>query len=356
MENNLFGQTDIGKLRDNNEDAFLAEELQLSRFLLACVIDGVGGYVGGEVAAAIAKETIHRYLAGVHAGEDIIEHLVKAIKMANEAIFKRKDQEPELEKMACVLTLVLADIGNNQFYYAHVGDTRLYLLRDQALVKITQDQSFVGFLEDSGRLTETAAMNHPKRNEINQALGLEKTEMLKDDFIETGQSPFLPDDVLLLCSDGLTDRIEKDKIVSGLLGHTTLKSTAAYLVDAANAAGGQDNITVVLVRNHKARIKHEISKPAFKSEIPVMPLQNTDKPQQINRNIGLLALLSLTTLISLGATGWFYWQLEILKQAIRPIAPVYESPWPPMILKPDTLKKSIKDTVPANTHGKRSAK
>ena len=104
--------------------------------------------------------------------------------------------------MACVLTLAVVDIEKNKFYYAHVGDTRLYLFRDNTLVKVSKDHSFVGFLEESGRLTEEAAMQHPKRNEINKALGLGVKFSASDDYIETGESPFLPGDLLLLCSDG----------------------------------------------------------------------------------------------------------------------------------------------------------
>ncbi len=174
MDNNVFGQTDIGRVRDNNEDAFLAEELLHSGFILGCVIDGVGGYEGGEIAAAITKDCIKRNLFNVTA-EDLIPRMIGTLKLANDEIYNRKQLDPSLEKMACVLTLVMADVENNKFYYAHVGDTRLYLLRDKVLVKITQDHSFVGFLEDSGRLTESAAMSHPKRNEINQALGFTST-------------------------------------------------------------------------------------------------------------------------------------------------------------------------------------
>ena len=116
--------------------------------------------------------------------------------------------------MACVLTLVLADVEENKFYYAHVGDTRLYLLRDNSLVKVSNDHSFVGFLEDNGRLTEEAAMRHPKRNEINKALGFDEEQLLQPDYIETAESPFLPSDILLLCSDGLSDMINQKTITS----------------------------------------------------------------------------------------------------------------------------------------------
>ena len=206
MADNFFGATDKGKMRDNNEDRFIAQTILQKRYVLACVIDGVGGYEGGEIASGLAHDAIINYLQKPFT--EIIQSLKNALAAANERIYKKKQDENEISEMACVLTLTLADIKENKFYYAHVGDTRLYLLRDNSLVKVTKDHSFVGFFEDSGRLTEEAAMNHPKRNEINKALGFDEQQFLQPDYIETGESPFLPGDILLLCSDGLSDMIE----------------------------------------------------------------------------------------------------------------------------------------------------
>lgn len=152
--------------------------------------------------------------------------------------------------MACVLTCVVADIKNNKCWYAHVGDTRIYLLRDDSLVKISKDHSAVGYLEESGRLSEEEAMRHPRRNEINKALGFEEDISKPEDFIETGESPFLPGDLLLLCSDGLTDMISSATIMSVLTIKKSLAAKAKALVQAANDAGGNDNITAVLVENN----------------------------------------------------------------------------------------------------------
>ena len=134
---------------------------------------------------------------------EVIPVLTDAFAEANEKIWQERHAVKEHDKMACVVTLAVADLSSNQFYFAHLGDTRLYLFRDGSLVKITHDQSFVGFLEDSGRLSESEAMKHVKRNEIDKALGF-KTKIHSGDDIETGQSPFLPGDLLLLCNDGLT--------------------------------------------------------------------------------------------------------------------------------------------------------
>lgn len=184
-----------------------------------------------------------------------------ALAAANEGIYRERQLNKQNEQMACVLTLALADVANNKIYYAHVGDTRLYLFRDSTLVKISHDHSFVGFLEDSGRLTEEEAMKHPKRNEINKALGFDSS-IGTGDYIETGESPFLPGDIILLCSDGLSDMVNRSAMVSVLSSKKTLSAKAKQLVKDANEAGGKDNITVVLVHNNKPAIKQTATKPA----------------------------------------------------------------------------------------------
>src|SRR5476651_1675871 len=241
MADQFYGITDTGKERKNNEDTFIAKQSTNGRFIIACVIDGVGGYSGGEVAAALAREAILQRLERP-AGE-VIPILIDCFNLANQSILKDKKEVKQHDSMACVATLALVDIERNQFHYVHVGDTRLYLLRDNSLVKISQDQSFVGFLEDSGRLTEEAAMTHPKRNEINKALGFEHTLTKEDEYYETGQSPFLPGDMLLLCSDGLTDMVGKAEITNIISQDVSLENKCTQLVAAANRHGGKDNIT-----------------------------------------------------------------------------------------------------------------
>ena len=259
MTDNYFGITDAGRQRTNNEDAFIAEPSASGRYIIACVIDGVGGYSGGEIAASIARQTILQRLGGL-SGE-VIPALTDAFAAANQEIWQERNAVKEHDKMACVLTLAVADLSSNQFYYAHLGDTRLYLFRDGSLVKISHDQSFVGFLEDTGRLSESEAMKHPKRNEIDKALGF-KMSIGNGEDIETGQSPFLPGDTMLLCSDGLTDMIDKETITAAMTGGGSLRSIGGKLIDAANDAGGRDNITVVLVKNDKERQQHSATKPS----------------------------------------------------------------------------------------------
>lgn len=259
MDNNFFGLTDTGKVRGNNEDTFILQPSIGGEYILAAAIDGVGGYSGGEIAAASARESIVEYFANPRS--DLNAMMKEALINANEKIYKEKIEVKEHDSMACVLTFAVVDIKNNEFHYIHVGDTRLYLLRDKSLVKITKDQSFVGFLEDSGRLSEEEAMRHPKRNEINKALGF-NTGLEKDaDYFDTGKSPFLPGDMILLCSDGLTDMVNKQDITDILTSEITLEEMAQKLIDAANTNGGKDNITAVLVKNDKPYQKQEAVKP-----------------------------------------------------------------------------------------------
>lgn len=271
MGENYFGLTDAGKQRDNNEDSFIAQTAFKNKRILACVIDGVGGYEGGEIAAQLTRDTIIQSLE-IKAGEEMIPTMVAALELANKKIFTEKVTSRKNEKMACVVTLVVVDLENNELSYAHVGDTRLYLFRDNSLVKITRDHSAVGFLEESGRITEAAAMQHPKRNEVNKALGYESDLPQAPDFFDTGESPFLPGDTILLCSDGLTDMVTSSTIIETLKSNNNLKNCAQQLIDAANDAGGKDNITVVLVKNDKVPVKHEPTKPA-------LPIKNNGTSQ-----------------------------------------------------------------------------
>jgi serine/threonine protein phosphatase PrpC len=259
MAKNYFGITDTGKMRNNNEDTFIAQTVLDDKFIAACVIDGVGGYEGGEIAARYAHDEILDTIQ--KSSGDVLDTMVKAFSAANEKIYKERKANKDHDQMACVLTLAMVDLSKNKFYYTHVGDTRLYLFRD-SLVKVSHDHSFVGFLEDSGRLSEDAAMRHPKRNEINKALGFE-APFAANDYVETGESPFLPGDILLLCSDGLTDMINNSTITSILQSKQTLEQKGKELIAAANNAGGKDNITVVLVFNDKPQLKQEATKPVI---------------------------------------------------------------------------------------------
>ena len=316
MAENYFGITDTGKVRDNNEDTFIAETVFNGQFIAACVIDGVGGYSGGEVASGLARNAILQHLNAPKT--DVIASMREALAAANEAIYRERQLNKQNEQMACVVTMALVDMANNKFYYAHVGDTRLYLCRDNTLVKISHDHSFVGFLEDSGRLTEQEAMNHPKRNEINKALGFDGS-INTDDYIETGESPFLPGDMLLLCSDGLSDMIDRNAIISVLNDKKTLAAKGKQLVNDANEAGGKDNITVVLVHNDKSAVKHVATKPvvAASNKEGLIKKEVIDSkyvaPEEVvirdkKKSSGAVPILSFLLILLLGAFVWLLYQ------------------------------------------------
>ncbi|TWR28951.1 serine/threonine-protein phosphatase [Mucilaginibacter pallidiroseus] len=330
MAENYYGLTDTGRIRDNNEDTFVTLPAA-NGMLLAAVVDGVGGYNGGEVAAAIAKDALTAMADGLNG--NIIDSLTLAFKTASQNIFEKKQQDKELESMACVATAALVDVENNTFYYAHVGDTRLYLLRDQSLVKISKDHSFVGFLEDSGRLSESEAMNHPKRNEINKALGFTNQIDTDDSFVETGTSPFLPGDLLLLCSDGLTDMVDRAAIIDIIAQpNSSLRQKATELVAAANANGGRDNVTVVLVHNDKSSKKTEAVKPAAtlkknsnnggnvvagtvkkQSESAAIVNDNPDSPAK--KSNALTVFFAVVTFVFAAGCVWLYFQWQ---KALQP--------------------------------------
>jgi serine/threonine protein phosphatase PrpC len=332
MAENYFGITDTGKVRGNNEDTFIAETVMNGQFVAACVIDGVGGYSGGEVASRLARHAILQQLSEPKA--DVILSMKEALAAANEAIYRERQLNKQNEQMACVVTLALVDIPQNKFYYAHVGDTRLYLFRDNTLVKISHDHSFVGFLEDSGRISETEAMNHPKRNEINKALGFDGS-INTEDYIETGESPFLPGDVLLLCSDGLSDMIDRNAMVTVLNAKKTLSAKGKILIKDANDAGGKDNITVVLVHNDKSATKHTALKPAavaavksdelIKDELIDSKYVETEKVivQERKKSSGAVSILSVLCFLLLAAVVWLFYQYYQNKgkaQSIEPVA------------------------------------
>ena len=242
------GLTDTGKRRTNNEDAFVAERLD-DGTVLAIVIDGVGGYEGGEVAAEIAHKEIPSYLKEFNRGERL-ELLKQAVVCANNAIFDRRQLDTARPNMSCVLTSALIDTDRKVIDMVHVGDTRMYQYHNGELLKLSHDHSYVGYCEEIGELTEEQAMNHPRRNEISRAVGEERHRVSDQSFFEAVEHSLLPDSILLLCSDGLTDLVTSAQIVSILEQDVPLEEKTKQLINAANEAGGKDNITVVLVEYH----------------------------------------------------------------------------------------------------------
>lgn len=168
----VYAQTDLGRKREENEDNFIAVPALWSRASRALIgaIDGVGGYEGGAEAALISKQTIEDYFQNFSFGAPL-QLLKEAAVAANNAIYEARRQNVELGRMSCVLSVAVLDADKELMYVAHVGDSRGYVYRNGAMLKITRDHSSVGMKEDSGYLTEEEAMQHPRRNEINKMVG-----------------------------------------------------------------------------------------------------------------------------------------------------------------------------------------
>ena len=234
----VFGLTDRGRLRDVNEDRC---HIDAARGLLI-VVDGVGGHLAGGKAADVGVSRVREWLERRRrvTASDVRD----AITAANNEIHQLAASRAEWHGMACVLTVAVVRAG--QAIVGHVGDTRLYKIRAGAIQKLTRDHSPVGEMEDAQRLTEDQAMRHPRRNEVYRDVGSDHHDRDDREFIDLLEVPFEPDAALLMCSDGLTDLVPLQSIadtVSANAGST--QGVVRALIDAANAAGGRDNVTVV---------------------------------------------------------------------------------------------------------------
>lgn len=256
--------SDPGLQRADNEDRVFVDE-GAGIFL---VVDGVGGQAAGERAAETAVETIPHELATADGPAE--ERVRRAIAAANNRIFQLAQDNPEWRGMACVLTLAYAQ--DDRIVVGHVGDSRLYLAWNGTLRKLTSDHSPVGEQEDHGELTEEEAMRHPRRNEVFRDVGSRQHEAGDEDFIEIRSFPFHPDAALLLCSDGLSDLVSSPRISAIVETYDGDPDAVAHqLVEAANSAGGKDNISIVFVAGpefvgtsaqylREARTRHAITR------------------------------------------------------------------------------------------------
>ena len=236
--------SDPGRERENNEDRVLCDP---ERGIYA-VIDGVGGESGGEIAAQTALEILQARLS--RRTTDAARLIREAIALANKQIWERAQANPALAGMACVLTVAVVDDG--QATVGHVGDSRLYLLRAGEIRKVTRDHSPIGAREDVGEISEAEAMSHPRRNEIFRDVGSAPHEPDEEGFIDVTRIAFAPDSALLLCSDGLSDLVTSEAIRAAVEARADdPRQAVADLIAAANAAGGKDNVSAVLVEGER---------------------------------------------------------------------------------------------------------
>ena len=298
------GATHVGLVRQSNQDNFAFRE---GTFVLA---DGMGGHQGGEVASFEATSTI------LESGKiNSVADMVKSVSKANQAILKRAKKEDNLSGMGttvCVLSEIVGTTGKKRIGIANVGDSRIYRLGKSELTQITQDHSLVGDLVRTGELTQDEAARHPQRNILTRALGIEQ-----DLVIDTWELNPVAGDKYLLCSDGLFNEIDDEKIAQILMEDAELEKIAQNLIDHALEAGGHDNITalVLCVEDQESfepedwilseMNQHTVFKSRLNSAVD-SEIKNFDwKPVVICMSV-LLLIVSVFTAIGLYArSGWF---------------------------------------------------
>lgn len=239
---NSFSITDKGNYREINEDNYGHASYLIKELFVVC--DGMGGHNAGEVASEIAINSIIEFFSENNSSSKSNKEIIlQAISSANKRVFDKSLINKEHKGMGT--TVVVLVIEGNKAYWGHAGDSRIYMLRQGELKRLTKDHSFVQFLVDKGIITDVEAESHPRKNEITTAIGIEENIEA-----ETCASPLelIKGDKLLLCSDGLNSMINDNEIAKILNNSTfNLEQQSKKLVEAALNAGGYDNITVQLI-------------------------------------------------------------------------------------------------------------
>jgi PPM family protein phosphatase len=246
MKYSVYSLSDTGRVRQLNEDSVRVERPSDATIAgkwgdLYVVADGMGGHESGEVASKIAIETIARAYYSAN-GMPTDEALAHAIKEANAEIFRRAQEE---DRHGMGTTVVAAARIGNKIHLAHVGDSRIYLIRDGKIKALTQDHSMVAEQVAAGLLTPEEAERHPYRNVISRAVGT--TPQVEVEISASSPLELREGDVILLCSDGLTEHVKAPQIRQ-IVANRAAESAAHALIQAANNGGGSDNISVILLR------------------------------------------------------------------------------------------------------------
>ena len=234
-------QTDVGRKRNTNQDYASVFENQAG-VSLAILADGMGGHQAGDVASQMAVNNIggRWQESAVDSSEKAAQWLIKEIQDENETIYQKGQSKPEYLGMGT--TIVSAALLEQSFVLANIGDSRAYLIRNGLLLQLTEDHSLVNELVKSGEITREMAANHPRKNVLTRSLGM--PGMVE---VDVTNHLWVPDDYILLCSDGLTNMVSEEDILSILLSETSLNEKVSTLIQAANEAGGADNITVLAI-------------------------------------------------------------------------------------------------------------
>lgn len=251
----VFSKSDIGKKRTSNQDRVVQNVIS-ETMAWAAVCDGMGGFNGGDVASETAtasiKEFLGDYLTDILTDDKIREIMYEAVHFANDKIYDLSKRDPKLEKMGT--TIVMCVVKNNTAHIIYAGDSRAYLVSNDAISQISVDHSVVQKMLDSGEITPDEAQSHPQKNMITRALGIEPSIAL--DYKEVTVSE---DDVVMLCTDGLTNHLNSLEIYEifkkareqnheeNFTTKNYIKSIPEKLISESNKRGGKDNITVSII-------------------------------------------------------------------------------------------------------------
>lgn len=241
------GKTDIGLVRKVNEDSFLCEKLEgVEDSYMHIVADGMGGHNAGEVASSMAVQEVAAYIRQnievlQHGDKEIQDLIRSAILHANNKVYKTSIINSNCLGMGTTLSMVL--VKGSSMYIGHVGDSRVYLIRDNEISRLTEDHSLVAELIKAGSIKPEEADHHPQRNVITRALGTEYT--LDPD---VSQEEIKQGDLILICSDGLSNAVCEADMVGAAVSSTDLNELCEVLVNKAKENGGYDNITVVVIQ------------------------------------------------------------------------------------------------------------
>ena len=238
-----FATSDIGMARQINEDSYYISKPD-DEIKLFIVADGMGGYNGGEVASNLAVQAAHNYILSnfekAKESKELLLDLAKnSMQYANKIVYEKALQDEEFKNMGTTLDICL--IYGNKAYISHIGDSRIYRIRKEFMRKLTKDHSYVQQLVDEGKITKEESMNHPKKNMLVKALGC--TEYIEPDVIIKA---FIKGDIILMCTDGLTNMITEEEIFRIIKSNE--ENPSEELIKKANENGGLDNITAVIIK------------------------------------------------------------------------------------------------------------
>lgn len=241
----ILARSDVGKVREMNQDYFFTSDIDKNEIKLFILADGMGGYKGGEIASKLAVEATRNFILNNYQKykkdrPGILSLIGDSIEYANMLVYEKAQSSDELVDMGTTIDVCI--LYNNKVFIGHVGDSRVYRIRKNIIRKLTVDHSYVEKLLREGTITKEEAYKHPKKNMLMKAVG-SKT-LVEPDLICKG---FFKDDVLLMCSDGLTNMLRDSEIYNLLLKNPEHPEDA--LVEKANQMGGMDNITVVIIDN-----------------------------------------------------------------------------------------------------------